>query len=65
MEHYITLANGKKIGISNYCKGIKLAKLNPEETFKYGLTTWYPTSGEQIIKQFRDSIHDRINNKLN
>jgi len=62
-KHYITIANGKRIGIHAYCEGIRLAKVHPDNLFSYGLTTWWPVTGAEIMQQFRDSIHDRINNR--
>ena len=63
MKHYITIATGQRIGIKAFCEGIRLAKKYPNAEFKYGLTTWYPTTGKEIMRQFRESIHDRINQK--
>lgn len=61
LRHYITLANDKKVFICDYVAGIKLAKTNPDAEFKYGLTTWWPVTGKEIMQQFRASVHDRIN----
>ena len=65
MQRVITLpAVGKSIPLGDYVKGIKLAKANPDATFKHGLTCWHPVKGKEIVRQFRDSIHDRINKHL-
>ncbi len=60
MSHYITLANGKQIPLGIYVTGIKKAISNPHAEFPYGLTTWWPTTGHEIRKQFMGSIMDRI-----
>lgn len=60
---YITLtAVSKRVTISAYVKAVKVARANPSAEFKHGLTTWWPTTGAEIMKQFRAGIHDRINN---
>jgi hypothetical protein len=28
--------------------------------FKHGLTTWWPTTGREMMRQFRDGMNDRI-----
>ena len=38
MIRVITLANGRRVTIAQYVKAIKLAKANPDATFKHGLT---------------------------
>ncbi len=42
-------------------KGIKLAKEHPNDMFSHGLTTWWPVTGAEILRQFREGMHDRIN----
>ena len=60
---YITLtAVNKRVSISAYIKAVKVARANPAAEFKHGLTTWWPTTGAEIVKQFRTGMHDRINN---
>ena len=59
---YITLtAVDKRVSIPAYCAAIRLAKANPDREFKYGLTTWWPTTGRDIMRQFLAGVHDRIN----
>ena len=61
-QRYITLpAINKSVPLGAYVKAIKIAKANPTMEFKTGLTTWWPTSGGEIMKQFRDGMMDRIN----
>ncbi len=54
----------RRIPLATYVEAIKRAKQNPEVQFKHGLTTWWPTSGREIVAQFRDGIHDRINQAI-
>ena len=51
----------KRVPLSSYIKAIRAAKENPERTFTTGLTTWWPTTGSEILEQFRHGMHDRIN----
>lgn len=61
MRRYVTLlAVGKKVPLGSYVKGIKQAKENPDVMFRHGLTTWWPVTGAEILRQFREGMHDRI-----
>jgi hypothetical protein len=60
-KHVITLANGMKIPIHAYVEGIKKAKENPAATFSHGLTTWWQTTGREIMEQFREMVTDHCN----
>jgi hypothetical protein len=51
----------RTVSLGAYLQAIRIAKANPDLEFKTGLTTWWPTTGSEIVKQFRESVHDRIN----
>lgn len=59
----VTLGHGKVVTLAGYVKAVKKAKAHPDATFKEGLTCWWPVTGEQIVRQFRDGMHDRINQR--
>lgn len=60
-QRYITLpAINKSVPLGAYIKAIKTAKANPTMEFKTGLTTWWSTSGAEIMDQFRAGMMDRI-----
>jgi hypothetical protein len=63
MTRYVTLPalDNKKVPLSAYVAAIKTAKANPDRTFKHGLTTWWATTGAEIMDQFRAGMMDRIN----
>jgi len=62
---YISLpAINKRISISAYVAAVKMAKANQTREFKTGLTTWWPTSGAEIVRQFHTGMHDRINQTI-
>jgi hypothetical protein len=52
-----------RVSLRAYIDAIYLAKSSPDIEFKHGLTTWWPTTGKEIRKQFLAGIHDRINSK--
>ena len=57
-------ATGMTVTIGQYVRAIKLAKANPEAEFKHGLTTWWSTSGKQIMEQFYAGLTQRINDGM-
>lgn len=61
MKRFISLpAVGKRVSLRNYVSAIKVAKENPDLMFRHGLTTWWPVTGAEILRQFRAGMHDRI-----
>lgn len=62
MTRYITLGNGKQIGLSAYAKGWRACKASALGTeFKHGLCTWWSQTREEILQDFMHGLHDRIN----
>lgn len=51
----------KWVTIGQYVVAVKRAKLNLDAEFKDGLTSWGPTTGRQVVRQFIQGVHDRIN----
>lgn len=64
MRHVTLPATNRRVSITSYVAGIKLAKANPDMDFKHGLTTWWPTKGRDIVKQFREGMNQRINDQV-
>jgi hypothetical protein len=54
----------RRVSLSAYVAAIKTAKANPDQEFKHGLTTWWPTTGREIVAQYRAGMHDRINQAI-
>ena len=52
---------GKQVPLGTYIQAVKYAKKHPQQTFTHGLSTWWPTTGAMIYKQFMYGVHDRIN----
>lgn len=54
-------AINRTVSLGDYLRAVRLAKDNPTATFKHGFTTWWPTTGADIMRQFRQGLNDRIN----
>jgi hypothetical protein len=54
----------RHVTLRAYLQAVRLAKSNPTTTFKHGLTTWWPTTGAEVMRQFREGIWDRINQAI-
>ena len=54
-------AINRRVSMSAYVAAIKLAKANPDTMFNHGLDCWWPCTGEEIMLQFREAVHHRIN----
>jgi len=54
----------RTVTLTAYIQAVRLAKANPEATFKHGFTTWWPTAGAEIMRQFREGIWHRINQAI-
>jgi len=51
----------RTVPLRQYIKAIKRAKENPDSKFDHGLTTWWPVTGREIMRQFLRGVNDRIN----
>lgn len=51
----------KTVSLRAYVRAVKLAISNPGSEFKHGLSSWWPTTGAEIRRQFFDGVQDRIN----
>ena len=51
---------GRSVPAPIYLDGIRLAKANPDVTFKYGLRSEWPTTGREIMAEYRRDLHERI-----
>lgn len=51
----------RNVTLAAYLRAVRMAKANPDITFKTGLTTWWPTTGAEVMVQFREGMMERIN----
>lgn len=56
---------GRSIPAPVYLEGIRRAKANPETTFITSLHVWRPATGAEIMRQYRQDLHKRINARGN
>ncbi len=49
------------VTVGQYVQAVKMAKANPDATFKKTLTDWLPGTGRQIMQEFMRGVMDRIN----
>jgi hypothetical protein len=54
-------AVGISVSLAAYVAAIRMAQANPTAEFKHGLTCWWPVTGAEIMRQFRQGVHQRIN----
>jgi len=54
----------RSVSLGAYLQAIRLAKSKPDATFNHGLTCWYSCTGADIMRQFRQGMHDRINQAI-
>ena len=52
------------VTLGQYVKAVKSAMANPDGEFKTTLCQWWPGTGQQICAEFRQSLHDRINQAM-
>lgn len=60
VQRYVQVLD-KAIPLAAYIAAVKIAKAHPDTMFKHGLTTWWSTSGAEIVQQFNAGVQDRIN----
>jgi hypothetical protein len=64
MSLYITLtATNKRISLPQYVAGWRWAKENPSGTARHGLNGWWSVTGEELLREYRAAMHDRINKR--
>ena len=54
----------RRVTLATYLQAVRMAKANPDMTFKTGFTTWWPTTGAEVMDQFRAGVMDRINQAI-
>jgi|GEM_PF-6447669 len=65
----VQINNNKHITLANYLKAWKILKSIPKDKIdvieiKESLTTWYPVTARECLKQYTDAVHDRINGRM-
>ncbi len=60
-QHLIRLGHGARITVPAYLAALRMAKANPDQTYARGLRNWWPCTGAEIMREYREDMHDRIN----
>ena len=53
-------ALNRTVSIATYCAAIRKAQANPAAQFSHSLDGWWPTTGAEIMRQFRQVRNARI-----
>lgn len=61
-RRYVTLGDGRRVPLSAYVAGWKVVRrCHPAMPFNRCLTERWASTAGQILQQYRDGMHDRIN----
>lgn len=61
---YVTLGDGWRVTLGSYVRVVKAAKASPDRRFTRGLSDGWPETGAKIVREFREGVHDRINQAI-
>lgn len=56
---YIPAIN-RHVSIAAYCAAIRKAKANPDAEFPHSFERWWPTTGAEILREWRKVRNRRI-----
>lgn len=62
MKQVIGICEGT-LSIPQYLEVVRIAKSNLNHTFKRSFSGWCPSTGNEIVAQFVEGVHDRINKR--
>src|SRR5260370_19373466 len=64
MKRVVYLPEGRQVSLAGYVRAWKRTLAAPPKTlFEKGFN-WYPESREEILREFRRGLHDRINRRI-
>lgn len=64
MQRVVYLSEGRHVTLADYVSAWRKALTAPAgATFKNGFN-WYPESREDVLREFRRGLHDRINRRI-
>ncbi len=63
-NRYVTLGTGRQVSLSAYVAAWRRVKaMKPDAVIRNGIQ-WFDQSAAEVLRQFRDGMHDRINRHL-
>jgi hypothetical protein len=57
----VTLGTGETVTLGAYVRAWRTVLARPDDTFRHGLGGWWPVTGREILRDFRNGLHARIN----
>ena len=60
-QRCVTVASGRVVTLGQYVAAVKMAKANPDTEFRQGLSSEWPCTGAEVVRQFREGMVDRLN----
>lgn len=63
-RRYVTLGDGRQLTLGSYVAVVKAAKSSPASTFPRSLCDWWPANGAEIVRQFREGMHERVSRAI-
>ena len=64
MKRVVYLPQGRQVTLGNYVRAWKLALTAPEGTIFNKAFNWYPETKNEILREFRRGLTDRINRRI-
>ena len=64
MKRVVHLPGGRRVSLSTYVQAWKRTLSAPPETTFQSAFNWYPETREEILREFRRGLHDRINRRI-
>lgn len=64
MQRVVYLPQGRCVTLGNYVHAWRLALIAPDTAVFKNAFTWYPQTKQEILREFRLGLHDRINRRI-
>jgi hypothetical protein len=64
MKRVVYLPQGRQVTLGNYVQAWKLALNAPDSAVFNKAFTWYPQTKTEVLREFRNGLHDRINRRI-
>lgn len=64
MQRVVYLPQGRSVTLGSYVQAWRLALSAPEKAVFNKAFTWYPQTKQEVLREFRFGLHDRINRRI-
>jgi hypothetical protein len=65
VKRVVHLPGDRRVPLSTYVQAWKRTLAAPPEAIFQSAFNWYPENREEILREFRRGLHDRINRRIN